>query len=54
MPNMSKEVNARGTSAHRRQKITNMHYYNVDIFLAVIDAITSEMNIGSMKLVQSY
>jgi hypothetical protein len=44
VPNMEKEVNARGTSARRRQKVTNMHYYSVDIFLAAIDAIMSEMN----------
>ena len=44
VPNMDKEVNARGTSARRRQKVTNMHYYNVEIFLAAIDAIMSEMN----------
>ena len=44
VPNMDKEVNARGSSARRRQKVTNMHYYNVEIFLAAIDAIMSEMN----------
>ncbi|KAG2622341.1 hypothetical protein PVAP13_3NG269500 [Panicum virgatum] len=44
VPNMDKEVNARGTSARRRQKVTNMYYYNVEIFLAAIDAIMSEMN----------
>ena len=32
VPNMNKEVNARGTSARRKQKITNMQYYNVEIF----------------------
>ena len=41
---MDKEVNARGTSTHRKQKVTNMHYYNIEIFLAAIDAIISEMN----------
>lgn len=41
---MDKEVNARGTSARRRQKVTNMHFYHVEIFLAAIDAILSEMN----------
>ena len=44
VPNMDKEVNARGTSARRRKKVTNLHYYNVEIFLAAIDAIMSEMN----------
>ncbi|CAN6235046.1 unnamed protein product [Urochloa humidicola] len=44
VPDMDKEVNARGTSTRRRQKVTNMHYYNVEIFLAAIDAIMSEMN----------
>jgi hypothetical protein len=32
VPNMDKEVNARGTSARRKQKVTNMQYYNVEIF----------------------
>ena len=41
---MDKEVNARGTSARRRQKVTNMHFYHVEIFLAAIDAILTEMN----------
>ncbi|CAN6280066.1 unnamed protein product [Urochloa humidicola] len=44
VPDMDKVVNARGTSTRRRQKVTNMHYYNVEIFLAAIDAIMSEMN----------
>ena len=44
VPDMDKEVNARGTSVRRRQKVTNMHFYHVEIFLAVIDAIMSEMN----------
>ena len=44
VPNMDKEVNARGTSARRRQKVTNMHFYHVEIFLAAIDAILTEMN----------
>ena len=42
--NMDKEVNARGTSARRRKKVTNMHSYHVEIFLAAIDAILTEMN----------
>ena len=29
---MDEEVNARGTSARRRQKVTNMHFYHVEIF----------------------
>ncbi|KAJ3708972.1 hypothetical protein LUZ61_012677 [Rhynchospora tenuis] len=44
VPDMEKEVNARGTSARRRQKVTNMHFYQVEIFLAAIDSIMSEMN----------
>ena len=44
VPDMDKEVNARGTSARRRQKMTNMHFYHVEIFLAAIDAILCEMN----------
>jgi len=44
VPDMDKEVNARGTSARRRQKVTNMHFYHVEIFLAAIDAILTEMN----------
>ena len=41
VPDMDKEVNARGTSARRRQKMRNMHFYHVEIFLASIDAILS-------------
>jgi len=41
---MDKEVNARGISARRKQKVTNMHFYHVEVFLAAIDAILSEMN----------
>jgi len=44
VPDMDKEINARGTSIRRRQKVTNMHFYHVEIFLAAIDAIMSEMN----------
>ncbi|KAJ1685343.1 hypothetical protein LUZ63_016733 [Rhynchospora breviuscula] len=44
VPDMDKEVNARGTSARRRQKVTNMHFYQVEIFLAAIDSIMSKMN----------
>jgi hypothetical protein len=33
VPNMNKEINVRGTSRHRKQKVTNMHYYHVEIFL---------------------
>ena len=44
VPNMDKEVNARGTSARRRQKVTNMHFYHVEIFLEAIHAILTEMN----------
>ncbi|WVZ79851.1 hypothetical protein U9M48_027380 [Paspalum notatum var. saurae] len=44
VPNMDKEVNARGTSTRRKQKVTNKHFYHVEIFLAAIDAILSEMN----------
>ena len=44
VPDMDKEINARGTSARRRQKVTNMHFYHVEVFLAAVDAILSEMN----------
>jgi hypothetical protein len=44
VPDMDKEINARGTSTRRKQKVTNMHFYHVEIFLAAIDAILSEMN----------
>ncbi|KAL6634436.1 hypothetical protein ACP70R_027107 [Stipagrostis hirtigluma subsp. patula] len=44
VPKMDKEINARGTSARRKQKVTNKHYYHVEIFLAAIDSILSEMN----------
>lgn len=29
VPKMDKEENTRGTSTYRRQKVTNMHFYNV-------------------------
>ncbi|CAN6170900.1 unnamed protein product [Urochloa humidicola] len=44
VPDMDKEINARGTSTRRKQKVTNKHFYHVEIFLAAIDAILSEMN----------
>ncbi|KAJ1275611.1 hypothetical protein BS78_05G148400 [Paspalum vaginatum] len=44
VPDRDKEVNTRGTSAHRRQKVTNKHFCHVEIFLAAVDAILSEMN----------
>ncbi|CAO2142733.1 unnamed protein product, partial [Urochloa humidicola] len=43
VPDMDKEINARGTSTRRKQKVTNKHFYHVEIFLAAIDAILSEM-----------
>jgi len=44
VPDMDKEINTRGISARRKQKVTNMHFYHVEVFLAAIDAILSEMN----------
>jgi hypothetical protein len=44
VPDMDKEINVRGTSRRRKQKVTNMHYYYVEIFLVAIDAILTEMN----------
>jgi len=44
VPDMDKEINTRGISACRKQKVTNMHFYHVEVFLAAIDAILSEMN----------
>jgi hypothetical protein len=44
VPDMDKEINVRGTSRRRKQKVTNMHYYHVEIFLVAIDAILTEMN----------
>ncbi|KAJ1276093.1 hypothetical protein BS78_05G187800 [Paspalum vaginatum] len=44
VPDMDKEINARGTSARRRQNVTNMHFYHVEIFFAAVDAILSKMN----------
>jgi hypothetical protein len=32
VPDMDKEINVRATSRQRKQKVTNMHYYYVDIF----------------------
>jgi hypothetical protein len=44
VPDMDKEINVRGTSRRRKQKVTNMHYYHVELFLDAIDAILTEMN----------
>ncbi|CAD6220837.1 unnamed protein product [Miscanthus lutarioriparius] len=44
VPDMGKEINVRGTSRRRKQKVTNMHYYHVEIFLVAIDAILTELN----------
>ncbi|KAJ1265531.1 hypothetical protein BS78_08G082600 [Paspalum vaginatum] len=44
VPDMYKEINTRGTSTRRRQKVTNMHFYHVEIFFAAVDAILLEMN----------
>ena len=44
VPKMDKEVNARGTYSRRRQKVTNMHFYHIEIFITAIDVILSEMN----------
>ncbi|KAJ1265154.1 hypothetical protein BS78_08G058000 [Paspalum vaginatum] len=44
VPDMDKKINARGTFARRRQKVTNMHFYHVEIFFSAVDAILSEMN----------
>jgi hypothetical protein len=44
VPDMDKEINIRGTSRRRKQKVTDMHYYYVEIFLIAIDAILTKMN----------
>ncbi|KAG2630344.1 hypothetical protein PVAP13_3KG475101 [Panicum virgatum] len=44
VPDMDEEINIRGTSRRRKQKVTNMHYYHVEIFLVAIDAILTELN----------
>ncbi|XP_002453726.2 uncharacterized protein LOC8077754 [Sorghum bicolor] len=44
VPDMDKEINVRGTSRRRKQKVTNMHYYHVELFLVAIDALLTEMN----------
>ena len=44
VPDMDKEINVRGTPRRRKQKVTNMHYYHVELFLVAIDAILTEMN----------
>jgi uncharacterized protein YoxC len=44
VPDMDKEINVRGTSRRRKQKVTNKHYYHVEIFLVAIDAILTELN----------
>lgn len=44
VPKMDKEINAKGTFSRKRQKVTNKHFYHVDIFIASIDSISTEMN----------
>ncbi|CAD6262070.1 unnamed protein product [Miscanthus lutarioriparius] len=44
VPDMDKEINVRGTPRRRKQKVTNMHYYHVELFLVAIDALLTEMN----------
>ncbi|KAG2574030.1 hypothetical protein PVAP13_7KG294901 [Panicum virgatum] len=44
VPDMDEEINIRGTSRRRKQNVTNMHYYHVEIFLVAIDAILTELN----------
>lgn len=41
---MEKEVNAKEISTCKNKKVTNKHFYHIEIFLAAIDAILSEMN----------
>ncbi|XP_066392414.1 uncharacterized protein [Miscanthus floridulus] len=43
VPDMDKKINVRGTSRRRKQKVTNKHYYHVEIFLVAIDAILTEL-----------
>ncbi|XP_066373709.1 uncharacterized protein [Miscanthus floridulus] len=44
VPDMDKQINVRGTPRKRKQKVTNMHYYHVELFLVAIDALLTEMN----------
>ncbi|CAD6336792.1 unnamed protein product [Miscanthus lutarioriparius] len=44
VPDMDKEINVRGTPRRRKQNVTNMHYYHVELFLVAIDALLTEMN----------
>ncbi|CAD6337319.1 unnamed protein product [Miscanthus lutarioriparius] len=44
VPDIDKEINVRGTFRRRKQKVTNKHYYHVEIFLVGIDAILTELN----------
>jgi hypothetical protein len=41
---LDKQINVRGTSRRRKQKVANMHYCHVEFFLVAIDAILTEMN----------
>jgi hypothetical protein len=41
---MDKEINVRGTPRRRKQKVTNLHYYHVELFVVAIDALLAEMN----------
>jgi hypothetical protein len=44
VPDMEELIPVRGKSARRNHTVTHFHYYHVEIFIAAIDAITSEMN----------
>ncbi|XP_066392160.1 uncharacterized protein [Miscanthus floridulus] len=44
VPDMDKKINVRGTPRRRKQKVTNMHYYHVELFLVAIDALLTKMN----------
>jgi hypothetical protein len=44
VPDMDKEINVKGTSRRRKQKVTNKHYYHVEIFLVAMNHRFSEIS----------
>lgn len=48
VPDMNHEINAIGTSTSRKQKVTNMNFYHVEVFLVATTTILLEMNISEL------
>ncbi|XP_042404735.1 uncharacterized protein LOC121994922 [Zingiber officinale] len=50
VPDMKDNCLIGGRSRRRRQVITNLHYYRVEIFYQVVDSVIQEMNTHSSKV----